>query len=449
MSVSAVVPVWNTVRRELREAAESLRPLVDELVLVDDHSDAVGTISELQRQAELGARVIPNRYERMAAARCTGVFAAKGDYILTADSDDTVTGVARPLAPINLAKMESATWQVTADLWDYLEDPRPIQPGSLIRADIARTVAATTPNREEDLAWGYRLLLAAWRSKTPIRYPSELTYRVRPHAGRSTDSTRCTLAKEELLRRRRASLEHAFSHLGMSGKDARAARLWAGRRALTQPFVESRWKPGARVDTHVLSYSHPAAGLRRTLDSLAGEPTNVHIVVGGFPDSIGAARAYAFTLGDAEYVSFADDDDRYVPGAVQQLIDYLDEHPDCIGVYTDLEHVQANGRADIERKGPWHPVRQILYSPLITHLKVMRRSAVLPYLDELAKWPTFEEYVLTGLMCERGYWHHMPIIGARKGRSDPRVSSTRLAEVEMWPRAVKLVTPPIMGRAAA
>lgn len=448
MKVSAVVPVWNTDPLELREAADSLRRLgiVNELIFVDDHSGSPTTQTELQRQSELGAKVLINRYERTAAARCTGVFAAVGEYVLTIDADDTIrrTSVCGPLAPINLASLENCTWRPTTSLWDYIGEPRPIHNGSLIRTDLARTIAATTPNREEDLAWGYRLLLAAWRDKTPIRCPSGLTYRLRPYAGRSTDSTRCTLPQEELLRRRRKSLEHALYHLDIGGPDASAVRLWADRRSLTEPVVESHWKPGARVDTHLLSYSHPASGLRRTLDSLRDEPSNVHVVLGGFQGSIGAARAYAFTLGTAEYVSFADDDDEYVPGAMQQLVDYLDENPDCVGAYTDLEHVHASGRADIERKGPWHPVRQILYSPLITHLKVMRRSAVELYLDDVAQWPTYEEYVLTGLICAQGWWHHLPIVGARKGRSDPRKSSTRLATPNLYRKAVATITPSVM-----
>lgn len=445
MKTSAVVPVWNTNAIELRESAQSIRPMVDELILVDDHSDSHGTKVELQRQAELGARVLTNRYERTAAARCTGVFAAGGDYILTADSDDTVSGVAIPRAPINLPALENCTWEITSSLWDYIAEPRPIHGGSLIRADIARTVAATTPNREEDLAWGYRLLLAAWQNRTPIMHQSGITYRIRPYAGRITDSTSCTLSKEELASRRRKSLEHALDHVGINGKDAYAVRLWADRRDLKAPVVESRTKPGARVDTHLLSYSHPASGLQRTLRSLENEPTNVHIVLGGFPGSIGAARAYAFTLGDAEYVSFADDDDEYVPGAMQQLVEYLDDNPDCVGVYTDLAHVHANGRADVELKGPWNPIRQILYSPLITHLKVMRRSAVEKHLEEVSKWPTYEEYVLVGIICDQGRWHHMDMVGARKGRSDPRKSSTRLATIDLWRRAVAKVTPAIMG----
>jgi hypothetical protein len=167
--------------------------------------------------------------------------------------------------------------------------------------------------------------------------------------------------------------------------------------------------------------------------------------MGGFPNSIGKARAFAFTLGDAEYVSFMDDDDYAIPGIMQQCIDYLDQHPDCVGVYTDTEHLYADGRRFAEPKGrPWSPIVQLQRAQEVTHLKVMRRDAVMPYLGELSKWPTWEEYVLCGLMTERGYWHHLPVVGAVKRFKPPGLSSVRLTSLSLWKHAVMKVTRPLM-----
>lgn len=212
----------------------------------------------------------------------------------------------------------------------------------------------------------------------------------------------------------------------------------------------SEWRPvppGSRVDVdvHVLHYSGPRRWADQALESLRDEPCRIWLVEGGFPDSIGAARAFALTLGAGEYCSFIDDDDYVVPGAMQACIDYLGAHPECVGVYTDLEHLHANGQRDRELKGPWRPLRQLTYCPEVTHLKVMRRSAVEPFLDDLARWPTYEEYVLCALMVELGEWAHLPIVGAVKRFKPASRSSMRLATPALWRQAVARVTPALMA----
>ncbi len=68
----------------------------------------------------------------------------------------------------------------------------------------------------------------------------------------------------------------------------------------------------------------------------------------------------------------------------------------------------------------------------------------MPYLDELAKWPTWEEYVICGLMSERGYWHHLPLVGAVKRVKPTSESSMRLATKPLWLAALRKVTRPLM-----
>jgi leucyl-tRNA synthetase len=163
--------------------------------------------------------------------------------------------------------------------------------------------------------------------------------------------------------------------------------------------------------------------------------------MGGFPGSIGAARAFAFTLGTSEYVSFVDDDDEIDEKAFYKCLKTIDRHKTIVGVYTDTRHVHPNGRADIEYKGrPWSAKKQLKRISEITHLKIMRRCHVEPYLDELAKWPTYEEYVLCGLMAERGPWHHIPIVGADKRYKPASESSMRLATRELWNKAISKVS---------
>ena len=207
---------------------------------------------------------------------------------------------------------------------------------------------------------------------------------------------------------------------------------------------------GHRCDTHVLSARGNGRWLGEALASLDGEPTQVHLIEGGFAGSIGAARAYALGLGTAPYVSWLDDDDRLLPGVLAQCIAYLDAHPACVGVYTDRLALTPDGRLTERRSGPWNPRRQLCDANLITHAKVLRRDLALRYLAELARWPTWEEYVLCGLLAAHGPWHHLPVLGAIKrerarGAPVQPGDSTRLAAPGLWECAVARVAPVLLA----
>ncbi len=202
--------------------------------------------------------------------------------------------------------------------------------------------------------------------------------------------------------------------------------------------------PGARLDVHLLAYLGSASSRERALGALAGAPVRVVVLEGGFPGQIGAARAFALTLGTAEYVSWVDDDDLVYAEALTQCIDHLDRHPGVVGVYTDRELCYPDGRTTRRQLGPWRALDQVASPRLITHAKVMRRAAVEPYHQELARWPTYEEFVLCGLMAERGPWHHLPIVGAVKSVRPAAESSSRLATPTLLSQAVARVAPTLM-----
>lgn len=200
-----------------------------------------------------------------------------------------------------------------------------------------------------------------------------------------------------------------------------------------------------KVDLHILSYSAPADWLSQCVLSVDSEPCTVLVHSGDFDNHIGAARAHAFTFGNAPYVSWADDDDWVEPGAMAQCIEYLDTHPDCVGVYTDYYVVDEAGELIEERiKRPWNPLRQLCNLTEVLHLHIMRREPVMRYLDELKRWPTYEEYVLLGLLAGHGRWHHLSIMGYAKRKRPRSVSSMRLATSELWKGAVQRVTPVLM-----
>lgn len=85
-AISAVVHTFNSAAT-VREAIGSLRPWVDEVLVVDMHSD-----DDTQEIAEsMGARVM--LHERLGyadPARAASVAAAKGDWIMSLDSDEVV-----------------------------------------------------------------------------------------------------------------------------------------------------------------------------------------------------------------------------------------------------------------------------------------------------------------------------------------------------------------------
>jgi hypothetical protein len=203
--------------------------------------------------------------------------------------------------------------------------------------------------------------------------------------------------------------------------------------------------PGARVDVHVLAYLGHSEWLAQTLASLADAPCRVWLVDGGWPDHIGQGRAYAFGFGAAEYVSFLDDDDNALPGALAACVAHLDAHPGDVGVYTDLERLHPDGLREVVEKPPWDPIRQLTSPNEITHLKVMRRALVMRHLDELRQWPTWEEFVLCGLLAADGHWHHLPIVGAVKRARPAAESSQRLTTPGLLEQAVRRIAPGLMA----
>jgi hypothetical protein len=205
-----------------------------------------------------------------------------------------------------------------------------------------------------------------------------------------------------------------------------------------------------RCDTHVLAARGNVEWLRQTLDSLAGEPTQVHLIEDYSPGSIGVGRARGFSLGSAPYVSLVDDDDYLLPGAMAQCIDFLDANPGCVGVYTDRKCLFSDGTITERHSGPWNPRKQLVDAGIVTHLRVVRREYVALHLDELQQWPTHDCYVISALLAQHGYWHNLPILGyvkreRRQGESLSQADSTRLTTKDLWRKAVLLASPILLN----
>ena len=162
----------------------------------------------------------------------------------------------------------------------------------------------------------------------------------------------------------------------------------------------------ALVDVHVLYCHEPPEWIAGCLDSLHAEPVTVYLRR-GIAGKVGVARANAFRAGNAPYVAFVDGDDEVMPGAFDAALEVLESRPEVVSTYCDIQLIgQPEGVGYI--KAPWDPASQLQRMAEVHHLHVMRRSAVMPLLDELARWDGFEEYVLMGLLCRYGVHHHIP-----------------------------------------
>lgn len=200
-----------------------------------------------------------------------------------------------------------------------------------------------------------------------------------------------------------------------------------------------------RCDLHILACLARPDWLEAAIASTDGQPVNL-FVCEGEDGHIGRARAQAFQHGSAEYVAWIDDDDVLEPGAVAMCIEYLDQHPQAVSVYTDVIVIDEAG-AELHRtaKAPWTPVRQLCRVGEVHHFHMARRAWVEEVLPKLAQWACgCEEYVLMGELARFGPHHHIsaPLYRWRQ-KSGP--SALRTITEERWRAAIAQVRPILLG----
>ena len=91
--VSVIVPVYNSEYTLCRMVDSLLLQTLDgyEIILIDDGStDSSGAICDQYAERQANVRVVHNKNEGVSAARQTGLDAARGEYVIHADSDDWV-----------------------------------------------------------------------------------------------------------------------------------------------------------------------------------------------------------------------------------------------------------------------------------------------------------------------------------------------------------------------
>lgn len=199
---------------------------------------------------------------------------------------------------------------------------------------------------------------------------------------------------------------------------------------------------GAPVDCHVLHFGEPERYLEQCLDSLEGEPVNVLIVRGGFPGNIGAARAYAVSLGSAPYWTFVDADDWIGTGIAGRCTAIMDDRADLVGVYTDYRGVSPDGTLlGIARKADWTPLCLLADCWTVLHYHQYRRAPTLRYLEGLANAPCYEETYIAGALARHGDFLHLPEIGYYKRDGG---QSSRLQDAALLRRIYRDITPHLL-----
>lgn len=165
------------------------------------------------------------------------------------------------------------------------------------------------------------------------------------------------------------------------------------------------------IDVHIIK--HPtedrSENFEKLLASLENEPVDVHIVE-GVAGNIGAGRAEGFRRGSNPWVSFIDDDDAIAPGVFHAAIKYISENPWLSGFCTREIGVHDG----IET--PAYPEPRKTYNInnflRMHHLLVLKRSEVLPHLDQVATFNNLSESGLLSLMMLKGAeFGHCPIEG--------------------------------------
>lgn len=91
---------------------------------------------------------------------------------------------------------------------------------------------------------------------------------------------------------------------------------------------------------------------------------------------IGYASNRAVEMSRGLYVGQLDSDDCLKPGAVRALVEYLDEHPECVCCYSSCERVDENGKF-IQPEYSWKDFsrEKMISTSIVHHFRMFRRSA--------------------------------------------------------------------------
>lgn len=169
----------------------------------------------------------------------------------------------------------------------------------------------------------------------------------------------------------------------------------------------------ASVDCHVLIDPSRADKTQLILQQLADEPVHVWQVPAR-PGEITAARIDAFSLGQAPYVCWVDDDDELTPGIFDALIYALDKNPHACGAFCSEAHIGEDNQIIMIKPGQddtWSVQAMIDQHPFVHHIALMRRSLLDFHVPAIRAFPRVGDQLLIWLMAMHGNWVHVPVVG--------------------------------------
>lgn len=194
------------------------------------------------------------------------------------------------------------------------------------------------------------------------------------------------------------------------------------------------------IDCHILTMpSHSAAWADELRADLAREPVNQHWLP-GIDGQLGAALAQGYAQGSAPFVSYADPDDRVLPGTFAALLAALQAHPAApfawAGELLVDENLLALGAPQHAPRG--YSQRSHRNSPMHVHGVVLyRRASVAPVLHRLVGCGWLSHYLLSLLVARPNVPQpaaslpvHVPLVG-RLWRQHGSNASKRTTAADM------------------
>ena len=172
-----------------------------------------------------------------------------------------------------------------------------------------------------------------------------------------------------------------------------------------------------KIDVHVIAHPTDKSEIRvnaraKVLEQLKDEPVNVYTFEGKHA-LIGWGRAHGFRQGDSPIVSYVDDDDIIIPGIFSQILQAFKDEPRIDGLCTreiqDREHFLNGRMGHSPHRWKYYDKRHFMR---VHHITAYRRESILPFLDDIAEYPTTSEHSLVAhLMLNDAIIKHLPKVG--------------------------------------
>lgn len=161
------------------------------------------------------------------------------------------------------------------------------------------------------------------------------------------------------------------------------------------------------VDCHIVDSGRNPQWLQECITSLESQPVNIHIIP--YTKDLITSRRLGFSKGNAEFVTYADDDDVVDPNTINKCLDVLTSDKKPSAVYTDEYIVHEDlsiCKPGVSWNKPWSIASQISIPTFVHPLIVARRSSVNKYLPMIKYSGIYPDYILWCMLgISEGFTH--------------------------------------------